>query len=171
MEENNPGNYLNWITPQPGDSTYSILKAHLLFEELLNSYLGRQLPHVSALQGARLSFSQSLSMAQASSTHLPPEHWIWSAINSLNKIRNSLSHEVKPRDLPDKIKSYVDFVLANTGRPLPEPACRHYHVDPPLGSKGVGHVYAAIDMVTIDLYYAAVIELGFSLALPSNNSQ
>lgn len=68
------------------------------------------------------------------------------------------------------MKCHVDFVLVSAGRPLPESVCSHYHVDPILESKGPSHVYAAIDMVSIDLYYTAAIELGFSSKLPPNHS-
>lgn len=152
---------MRWITPQAGDPTYSLLKAHLLFEELLNAYLARSLSHVSALQGARLTFTQTLAVARASSRHIEPDHWVWKAIADLNRIRNSLSHEAQPKDLQKKIANYVDFVVANTKRPLPEPALRVGPGDMPNANQG--HHFTAADMVTIGLYYTTASLMGFSV--------
>jgi hypothetical protein len=163
MPDNSPENYVKWITPQPGDSTYSILKAHLLFEELLNAYLARVLPHSSALQGARLTFAQTLALARASSPHLLPDHWIWAAINHLNKIRNSLSHEARPKDLPEKSKAYVDLVLVNSKAPLPDSGFEAAK-NPRAPNETLGHAYSAMDMVTINLYYTTAALLGFKLS-------
>ena len=49
MAKNTMSGYMRWITPTPGDPTYSLLKAHLLFEELLRTYLAHNLPHADAL--------------------------------------------------------------------------------------------------------------------------
>ncbi len=167
MVDNTPENYVKWITPQQGDSTYSILKAHLLFEELLNAYLIQVLPHSSALKGARLTFSQTLALARASSSHLLPDHWIWAAIGSLNKLRNSLSHEVNPKDLSEKSKTYVDLVLANSGNPLPKPYVDSVKDFVP-SNDSPKHLYSVIDMVTINLYYTAAKQLGFKSSIPPN---
>ena len=161
MAENNISNYMRWITPGVGDPTYSLLKAHLLFEELLNSYLARTLAHSSALKGARLTFAQTLALARASSRHIEPEHWVWKAISDLNRIRNSLSHEARPKDLPQKMSEYVAFVVSNTKRPLPEPAIRVSADD--VQSAAQGHCFTAADLATIGLYYTAASLLGFSV--------
>lgn len=161
MAENNINNYMRWITAQVGDPTYSLLKAHLLFEELLNAYLARSLAHASALHGARLTFAQTLAVARASSRHIEPEHWVWKAIADLNRIRNSLSHEAQPKDLPKKMADYVAFVVANTNRPLPEAALRAGPEGMPNATQG--HHFTAADMVTIGLYYTTAAVLGFNV--------
>jgi len=164
--------YLEWITPKQGDPTYSVLKAHLLFEELLRSYLHRVLPHASALDGARLTFVQLLAVARASSTHAAPDHWIWKAIGDLNKLRNLLSHETRPKALAEKMEDYKRFVVQNTGSPLPEPAYRANSTPPredtlPLGApahtEGNAHLYSAIDVVTVSLYYVTAAILGYNV--------
>src|SRR5688572_6119426 len=98
MPNNTIENYLNFITPIPGDPTYSLLKAHLLFEELLRAYLTRTLRHPGALEGARLTFVQLLAVARSCSS-APPDHWCWAAVGKLNKLRNMLSHEAAPKAL------------------------------------------------------------------------
>lgn len=152
---------MRWITPQVGDPTYSILKAHLLFEELLNAYLSRSLAHATALQGARLTFTQTLAVARASSRHIEPEHWVWKAIGDLNRIRNLLSHEARPTDLRKKLDDYVTFVVANTKRPLPKAPIRAGENGVPSATQG--HYFTAVDMVTISLYYFTAGVLGFSV--------
>lgn len=152
---------MRWITPQIGDPTYSLLKAHLLFEELLNAYLARSLVHASALQGARLTFAQTLAVAQASSRHLEPKHWVWKAISNLNRIRNSLSHEARPKDLPKKMVDYVEFIVANTKRPLPDPSLRTGAGT--MSNTPQGHHFTAVDVATIGLYYTTAGLLGFSV--------
>ena len=112
--------YLELITPKLGDSTYTLLKAHLIFEELLHAYLAKTLPHSNALTGARLTFAQLLAVARASSHRVQPDNWIWKAIGDLNKLRNMLSHEVSPASLAKRIDAYTVFVASNT-RPLPLP--------------------------------------------------
>ena len=162
VAQNNISNYMRWITPKAGDPTYSLLKAHLLFEELLNSYLTRSLPHSSALDGARLTFAQTLAVARASSRHIEPDHWVWKAISDLNRIRNSLSHEAQPKDLPKKMNDYVAFVIGNTKNPLPGPAARGSTDDMPNAADG--HLFTAADMATIGLYYTTASFLGFSVS-------
>lgn len=151
MAENNIDNYLRWITPSIGDPTYAILKAHLLFEELLNSYLVRVLPHASALSGARLSFTQTLAIARASSVHITPDHWVWKAVADLNRLRNLLSHEAQPKDLPKKLAEYVSFVVISIGTPMPAPVTDTG--DGEINLPGTQPQFTAADMATIRLYY------------------
>lgn len=152
---------MRWITPQVGDPTFSILKAHLLFEELLNTYLERVLAHASALRGARLTFAQRLAVAKASSHHLAPDHWVWKAISDLNRIRNSLSHEAQPKDLPQMIDEYVSRIVQNTEKPLPEPAIPGT-VDEDR-EMPTGHYFTKVDIATIGLYYYTAGLLGFDV--------
>lgn len=119
MPKNTVENYLKFITPTPGDPTYSLLKAHLLFEEVLRAHLSRTLRHPDALEGARLTFVQLLAVARACSS-APADHWCWVAVAKLNKLRNMLSHEAAPKALSEKIGEYVSFVVGQSGAPLPE---------------------------------------------------
>ncbi|WP_148044051.1 hypothetical protein [Massilia aurea] len=172
MANNTIDGYLDWITPKLGDPTYSLLKAHLLFEELLRSYLGRVLPHASALEGSRLTFVQLLAVARASSTHVTPDHWIWKAIGDLNKLRNLLSHETRPKALKEKIEEYQRFVVQNTGNPLPDPQYQRNSPsmtgssppsDAPADDDHSTHLYSSVDLVTVGLYYATATTLGYNV--------
>jgi hypothetical protein len=158
---NETGDYLRWITPKLGDPTYSLLKAHLLFEELLHAYLRKVLPHASALQGARLTFVQLLALARASSTHLQPDYWGWKAIGDLNKLRNMLSHEAHPKDLPERMQAYTKYVSEHLHSSWPEPAFRiGVGESPPAGVP----LYTPADFATIMLYYRTAWALGFEMS-------
>jgi len=157
MPENTVKNYLTFITPTPGDPTYSLLKAHLLFEELLRSFLTRALRHPDALDGARLTFVQLVAVARACSS-LPPDHWCWVAVGKLNKLRNMLSHEAAPKALSEKIGEYVSFVERESGRPLPEPK---YSLTSAPARNASEPLYLAVDLATIGLYYTLSDLLGF----------
>lgn len=150
--------FVEFISPKVDDPTYTLLKAHLLFEELLRSYLGHVLPHADALDGSRLTFAQLLAVSRASSLNVSPEHWIWKAIGDLNRLRNMLSHEARPNAIADRIDAYIKFILENTKTPLPPP-------EPPQSDgteNGSGaHKYRKIDMVIVGLYGTASGLLGF----------
>jgi hypothetical protein len=141
--------YLEFVTPKSGDSTYSVLKAHLLIEEILNSFLERKLNHPEALKGARLSFAQKLSIVR-SLARSQPDHWAFQAVEKINAIRNSLAHERQPKDLAKKIRDYIEIVTKNTGVPLPQSSGTNGKPEPPVASDGPK--YYAIDVATIGLY-------------------
>lgn len=147
--------YMRWITPSPGDPTFSVLRAHLLFEELLRAYLKKVLPHAAALDGSRLSFAQTLAVARACSPHLSPSDWIWAAIADLNKVRNLLAHETQPKALAKKLEDYIESALKH----LPPPPKGH----PADVSKEGIHFYSRFDIVTLGLYYRASGAMGFDV--------
>ena len=164
MVTNNVENYINYITPKPGDPTYSILKAHLLFEELLRAFLSRTLPHPEALEGSRLTFLQLLSVAQACSA-AQNNHWCWIGLKKLNKLRNMLSHETTPKDLADKTNDYVKFITDNSGIPLPAPPTTSSP------SNSAQHGYLSVDLVTVGLYYYFSNTLGFDTSSAFKSSE
>jgi hypothetical protein len=161
MASNTFDAYTAWITPTPGDPTFSLLKAHLLFEELLRAYLSRTLPYSSALDGARLTFVQLLAIARASSTHAQPDHWMWKAISDLNKLRNVLSHEARPKTLREKLNEYISSVETGLKLPLPESNLVRGSSE---ANASVGHLYSATDVVTFGLYYFVASTLEFDMS-------
>lgn len=150
---------MRWITPVAGDPTYSLLKAHLLFEELLRTYLAHTLPHAAALDGARLTFAQVLAVARACSPHVNPDHWIWKAIGDLNRLRNMLSHESRPKAMRERMNEYISFVEDGLKFPLPESTITAGSAE---AREAKGHLYSAIDVVTFGLYYFTAVTLGFN---------
>lgn len=160
MARNTMNGYMRWITPVAGDPTYSLLKAHLLFEELLRTYLAHTLPHATALEGARLSFAQVLAVAKACSPNVAPDHWVWKAIGDLNKLRNMLAHEARPKAMRERMNDYISFVEEGLKFPLPEATIT---AGSPKAKEAKGHLYSGIDLVTFGLYYFTAATLGFDI--------
>jgi hypothetical protein len=147
--------FLSTITQRFGDPTFSILKAHLLFEEMLRGYLERRLPNPKALVGARLTFAQVLALVRCLQPP-GPDDWQWEAVAKLNSLRNQFSHHLKPDERDAKIGEYITFVTSRYDEPLPQPAGSS-SVPPSTG----GPFYQAIDMVNAKLFGSIGARLGF----------
>jgi len=160
MAANTIEGYLHWISPKPGDPTYSLLKAHLLLEDLLRAYLAKTLPHPEALKDARLTFVQLLAVARSCCIAAPPDHWMWKAIADLNKLRNMLSHEAAPKDLARKITEYAKFVATQSKVPFPPPESSNAGCG--LSTSGQ-HLFGLADIATLGLYIEATSNLGFDV--------
>jgi hypothetical protein len=161
MAENTMEGYLRWISPKLADPTYSVLKAHLLIEELLRTFINKTLPHPKVLDGARLTFAQLLAVSRACCTRVSPDHWMWKAIADLNKLRNMLSHETEPKEVAEKISEYANFVAIQSQTPFPEPIYK--------GGEGgapdfIQPTFALVDIATLGLYIQAVVNLGFDVS-------
>lgn len=151
--------FLGAITQRFGDPTFSILKAHLLFEEVLRSYLGRALPNADALSGARLTFAQILALVRA--LQQPEEDdWQWEALEKLNRLRNQLAHHVEPKERDAKIAELVTFMTTHSRLPLPAPSRASGDADTHGASAQA--VYQAIDMVNGALFASLARRLGFT---------
>ncbi|MGJ7541554.1 hypothetical protein [Variovorax sp. LT1R16] len=152
-------NYLALITPDPYDPTYSILKAHLIFEELLRSHLKISMPNAAALVGARLSFSQRLAVVRAITPPTQVHAWIWMGIEKLNALRNQLAHGSGDKNVDLEVTKYVQYIVKSSGTPLPQPAGQSIEVVDSEARRAPG--YLAVDMVTILMYYRFAEQLGF----------
>lgn len=139
--------FVDWVTPRFGDSTYSLLRGHLKFEQLLNSYFDRVLPHPRQLDKARLSFSQKLAIARSICTTMPPTDWAWSALEKLNKIRNMLAHDPGEK-VRTEINAYVEFCVQGFDDPLPVTDEADVKREVANGK----HLFTAADVVTVGLY-------------------
>lgn len=146
--------FLSTITQRAGDPTFSIHKAHLLFEKVLRTFQSKALPNADALSGARLTFAQVLALVRSLQ---PParDDWQWEAVGKLNSLRNQFSHRLEPDERDKKIETYVAFVTTGFGRPLP-PASGTVG-SPPAGE---GPFYQAVDMVNAALFGSIAFRLG-----------
>lgn len=152
--------FMRAITPVGTNTTYSILRAHLAFEEVIDAYLERELPSPTALESARLTFAQKLAVARALSDQEISDDWSWQGVKRLNKLRNMLSHQLEPATLSEEIQSYIDFVTTQSGKPLPTPKAGGSHYRSP---KYGEHAYSAVDMVNGGLFTYFSSGLGFDL--------
>ncbi len=111
---------INAIIPKPGDPTFSILRTHLLIEDLLWSYLEKIAPNPAVVKQAKLTFSQALQMCRAFSPNLSQDYWMWKAMSELNKLRNGLAHNLVPAEFAVKTKEYISYVI-NSSNLLSKP--------------------------------------------------
>lgn len=109
--EPNMARAMEVITPKKGDPTYSVLRTHLLYEELLRDFIASRFAHPESLNGARLTFVQVLAIAKASATTLEPTDWRWEAVDQLNKLRNLLSHNIDAVTVIDRINLLKNLSL------------------------------------------------------------
>jgi hypothetical protein len=89
-----------------------VLRGHLLIEESLDLLIQPYLSPREALEKARLSFPQKLTLAQA----LAPEHGdaqIWKAITKLNVLRNKVAHQLDTKQRDGAVRGFVDEVMAD----------------------------------------------------------
>lgn len=109
--------------PGEGDLSLIILKGHLLIEELLFALVSSAAKDASAIKSAGLSYYQLVWIAKAlfEDDRLSP---FWDAMLKLNTLRNTLAHQLEPRDLSEKLRLFslagsggkaeaVDLVLSN----------------------------------------------------------
>ena len=143
--------------PQAGDLTLLVLKAHLLFEELLRDFLKKQLRHPETIQGARLSFAQVLKLAQALASTLEPDDWRWKALVELNRLRNSLAHEFESESSEAIVERFVALVGPEVGGKFPriDQAPKH----PETGARHP----QAFPLAVLGLYSVLAVRLGFDL--------
>lgn len=98
--------------PINGDTALSILKGHLLIEELIWQLICQKVDSPEALKGTRFNFEQQICLARAL-IRGKANSWEWEAASALNKIRNQLAHRLQPADLEAKLDSFCSLVAAN----------------------------------------------------------
>ena len=106
---------LGFLRPAEGDPTYLVLKAHLLAEEVLYLYVKGRAYRPGPISAARLSFSQLLALCRAFHPYSSEDWWAWSALQKLNSLRNTLAHNLEPKDLQDRIVEFSLFVADSIG--------------------------------------------------------
>lgn len=105
--------------PRNGDVELSLLKCHLLVEEVLTKLIERNLRHPNHLRKARLNFFQKMCMAR-SLNDLEGQAWIWGALKRLNEARNALAHGLEADEIQRKLEAFILFVEAEEGAPNPK---------------------------------------------------
>jgi hypothetical protein len=91
--------------PEQGDLSLIILKGHLLVEELLFTLVQSAVKHPEAINSANLTFYNLACVAKALFYESRLGH-IWDAIFELNRLRNTLAHDLEPRDLDSKLRRF-----------------------------------------------------------------
>jgi|WetSurMetagenome_2_1015567.scaffolds.fasta_scaffold120351_2 hypothetical protein len=88
------------------DEALSVIKAHLVAESLLYQIIEKFVPNPSALNDARLSFPQLLSVIQAF-RYIPSEQWIWNSLRKLNALRNEYAHRLSSDKLENRRRDFI----------------------------------------------------------------
>ncbi|EVT69463.1 hypothetical protein [Stenotrophomonas maltophilia] len=106
--------------PAMFDFTLVTLKGHLLIEASLDDYIRSMLEKPSALlDKTRLQFDVKVKLAHALSGDNPPPV-LWTAIDNLNKIRNSLAHRLNDDNLQNLRTEFVRLAKQVGFEPIPE---------------------------------------------------
>lgn len=95
--------------PGADDPILIVLKAHLLIEELLNRLVTNRLYQPDHFDSANIT---SFYVLQRIARSCPPEKLdvdeMWNAIGELNRVRNSLVHDLEPEDVDGEIQRMLD---------------------------------------------------------------
>jgi hypothetical protein len=102
--------------PKGRDVTLIILRGHLLVEEELNELLELLVHNPQHLQKARLSFAQRVRLVHALYPARGASEPLMVAIEKLNSLRNSLAHQLEPKDLTASICQFNAAALASVSK-------------------------------------------------------
>ena len=102
--------------PKDGDIELSLLKCHLLVEEVLSKIISTGVRRPNHIKEARLSFKQKLLLARAVAVSQSHE-WIWTSAIKLNDARNELAHGLETNRIKEKVEAYIQFVESKCGAP------------------------------------------------------
>ena len=120
------GANLEWTTslarfaeylPKDGNAELSLLRVHLLVEELLNLVIERNMKRPDFLRKARLPFEKKLILTQGFLSGVSEAEWIWAAIGKLNEARNKLAHNLDNEVIERKLDEFINCVENVEGPP------------------------------------------------------
>ena len=90
------------LLPNSDDVSLVVLKGHLVIEEMLFEIAAAHCSSPEHLANARLTFAQLLQVTQAL-VKLPVGSKVWQAALMLNGIRNSLVHNLEPKEIENRL--------------------------------------------------------------------
>lgn len=106
--------------PKDGNAELSLLKTHLLIEELLNLAIERNMKRPDFLQKSQLQFEKKLVLTQGFLVGHSESEWVWKAITKLNEARNKLAHNLDKELVEKKLESFINCVEKVDGPPPPD---------------------------------------------------
>jgi len=98
--------------PKSGDIELTLLKCHLLIDEVLTKMIELNHKHPKYLNEARLAFSQKMKLARASND-IQHQAWVWKSLHLLNQARNELAHNLTAEQIEAKLEVFTVFVKGN----------------------------------------------------------
>lgn len=98
--------------PRSKDKELTLLKIHLLIEEVLTKIIFKSVKHDRYILEAKLNFDQKSKIVRAlgGMNNTP---WIWQALKLLNQSRNYLSHSLDKDGFNEKIDKFIKHVKAH----------------------------------------------------------
>lgn len=96
--------------PTEQDTELTLLKGHLLIEEILTAVIVNGVKRPEHLDFVRMQFHQKMKLARAL---FPGDDYerVWAALKSLNDARNKLAHGLDQAATATAIKKLIDSVL------------------------------------------------------------
>ena len=103
------------VLPKSGDKELTLLKVHLVIEEVLTLLIQKNCINEKYVNEARLQFNQKVKLARAFN-EIHGADWIWKALQLLNKARNHMSHNLTEQELASKVGAFTEYVEMNTSK-------------------------------------------------------
>ena len=87
--------------------TLILLRAHLLIEVLLREFLASEAENPAALDDAKLSFGQAVSIARSHFDEDNNPRLLWDYLYRINRLRNTMAHNLDTRRFDSEWQSLV----------------------------------------------------------------
>ncbi|WP_052437585.1 hypothetical protein [Vibrio jasicida] len=103
--------------PMSDELTTQLLKGHLLVEEINRDLLQALLRNPDALKGnSGTSFDchQVICLVESLLPCCEETKWVWRAAKKINKIRNSLAHQLEPKGLDHMLDDFLEIVQSKS---------------------------------------------------------
>ncbi|OQK44819.1 hypothetical protein CRN46_15635 [Vibrio vulnificus] len=111
------------LMPLGQDQVLTVLKGHLLIEELLTELLKIKLEKydnpLGIKVGSNTMFAQKLNLYWAIAQK-DIEFDVWVALKELNSIRNKMAHTIEPQGIDEKIELFNKSISAHKTYMMPE---------------------------------------------------
>ena len=101
-----PRDRIRRLMPKSHDPVILVIKGHLLLEEAMFAVIKTICRRPEALENARLSFLQLLSLFSGL-TGINAENTLYKFIKGTNELRNKLAHNAEVPDLEKKIEALL----------------------------------------------------------------
>ena len=95
--------------PAKAEPVMKVLKGHVLIEALVRSVVAKRMQNSQALSDARLDCHQYICLARAVCND-EIESWVWTALTTLDSIRNELASGLPLKDLEARLDGFTSFV-------------------------------------------------------------
>lgn len=102
------------ILTSPAETTATLLRGHLLIEELLESLIKKKCASPSVIDNSTFSFSVKCNIAKAL---YGSDFYVWPLIELLNSARNEMAHSIESPKLTTKLDKLTSSVDESIGPP------------------------------------------------------